>query len=114
MRLLKFRLWALLLLIALVAVGMRTLVPRYSELGNQYKRRAHRHELFQRMYAAGSRNPTYDEGYRRIGEYHAALARKYFQAAESPFLPLAADPAPPIDPSTGAPWVWIPQTKFDR
>jgi hypothetical protein len=114
MRLLKPRLWVFLLLIALMAVGLRILVPRYSEFGEEYKRRAYRHERFQQVNAAGSRNPGYDEGYRRIGEYHAALAWKYRHAAEYPFLPLGADPVPPIDPSTGQPWVWIPQAKFDR
>jgi hypothetical protein len=31
----------------------------------------------------------------RIGEYHAALARKYQRAAARPWLPVAPDPPPP-------------------
>jgi hypothetical protein len=114
MRLLKVRLWVFMLLIALVAVGLWLLGPRYSELADQYRRRALHHERFERMYAAGSSNPIYDEGYRRIGEYHAALVRKYHHAAAYPLLPLGADPVPPIAPSTGEPWVWTPETNFDR
>jgi hypothetical protein len=113
-RLLKLRLSVFLLLIALVAVGLRLLVPRYSALRDEYQRRAYHHERFERLYASGSTDANLDEGYRRIGEYHAALARKYRHAAGYPFLPLGADTVPPIDPSTGQPWVWIPQTKFDR
>jgi hypothetical protein len=34
-------------------------------------------------------------GYRRLSEFHITMKRKYERAATRPWLPIAADPAPP-------------------
>lgn len=103
---LRFRLHALLVLIAMAAVAMGGIVG-LRRRGEMLQRKASFHSREAqsaadvawgyRRFAGGNAEEAARFG--RLHAYHLGLRRKYEQAANRPWLPVTTDPASPDNPS---------------
>jgi len=108
------RRWMIAVAVVAVAAGTLVEVMKVSDLAAYYREKSAEHCMWEAVHresaerfrglwlkAIEDRDPEYDdyretrEWDRRRVEYHAAMTKKYEQAALNPWLPVPPDPPPP-------------------
>lgn len=101
----------LLLLVALASVAF-WFVSQQIRRREAFLRRKYAHEASWHAYAEGlaqqdlQGSPSeYHKNYEQMISYHNSMKNKYDNATKQPLAPVQSDPAPPIDPQSGFPYM---------